>query len=452
MPSFPSVRTPSVDELISIAAEFGIGLTPALASSYRELIAKASSPHADRRTTRTRPAGALSAHAGPPPAAGGEPLQRLVLALRGDRRAPRATRGQDRRVEGQRLPRRRAHVDRRLGAGRLYAGGRRHDRHPHPRCRRHDRRQGRVRRLLPRRLEHHGVHRVDPQPAQAEPRRRRLRRAAAPRWSRLARSTWPWAPIRAARCASRAAWCGLYGMKPPSASYRTRASPPSSSPSTMPGRCRQPGGHDAAAPGDGRARRHRSAQPNIDPPDYLAALEGGVRGLRIACLAEGFERPESEPVVDGGCGRRSSASRGSASRSAPSACPCIGRACTSGRGSRARARCRTCSRARRRGESAGLPDHLAARRERPRAAPPAERSGTDRHAHPPLRRVHAARLSRPLLRQGTEPATHAPRRLRRRAAGARSDRAPHHRHAGTPAARTPIHARPRSTSTTPTMP
>ena len=40
MPSFPSVRTPSVDELVAIAAEFGIRLTPALASSYRELIAE----------------------------------------------------------------------------------------------------------------------------------------------------------------------------------------------------------------------------------------------------------------------------------------------------------------------------------------------------------------------------------------------------------------------------
>ena len=40
MASFPSVRTPSVDELVAIAAEFGIRLTPALASSYRELIAE----------------------------------------------------------------------------------------------------------------------------------------------------------------------------------------------------------------------------------------------------------------------------------------------------------------------------------------------------------------------------------------------------------------------------
>ena len=40
MPSFPSVRTPSVDELVAIAGEFGIRLTPALASSYRELIAE----------------------------------------------------------------------------------------------------------------------------------------------------------------------------------------------------------------------------------------------------------------------------------------------------------------------------------------------------------------------------------------------------------------------------
>ena len=40
MASFPPVRTPSVDELVAIAADFGIGLSPALASAYRALIAE----------------------------------------------------------------------------------------------------------------------------------------------------------------------------------------------------------------------------------------------------------------------------------------------------------------------------------------------------------------------------------------------------------------------------
>ena len=83
MASFPSVRTPGVDELVAIAAEFGIRLTPALASSYRELIAEGIEsytridalpepglPVAYPRTPGHRP----------PPEE--NPPQRLVLALR----------------------------------------------------------------------------------------------------------------------------------------------------------------------------------------------------------------------------------------------------------------------------------------------------------------------------------------------------------------------------------
>ena len=219
-----------------------------------------------------------------------------------------------------------------------------------------------------------------------------------------------------------AAWCGLYGMKPtfglvPYSGIASieftldHAGPMAANLEDMTRLLQAMAGPDGIDP----------RQPNIEPPDYLAALEGGVRGLRIACLAEGFERP-GERAGRGRAGAGGAqALRGAWRRSqhrppadASGGHAHLGRDRARGRGAEhAQGR-------RRRGESAGLPDHLAARRERPRAAPPAERSGTDRHSHPPLRRIHAARLSRPLLRQGTEPAPHPPRRLRRRAGGARS--------------------------------
>ena len=96
-----------------------------------------------------------------------------------------------------------------------------------------------------------------------------------------------------------AAWCGLYGMKPsfglvPYSGIASieftldHAGPMAAGLEDMTRLLQAMAGPDGIDP----------RQPNIEPPDYLAALEGGARGLRIACLAEGFERPESEPVVD----------------------------------------------------------------------------------------------------------------------------------------------------------
>ena len=43
---------------------------------------------------------------------------------------------------------------------------------------------------------------------------------------------------------------------------------------------------------------HDPRQINVVKQDYTAALDGGMKGLRIGVLKEGFARPESEAVVD----------------------------------------------------------------------------------------------------------------------------------------------------------
>jgi amidase len=43
---------------------------------------------------------------------------------------------------------------------------------------------------------------------------------------------------------------------------------------------------------------HDPRQGNAKTQDYLGALDGGVSGLKIGIVTEGFERPESEPEVD----------------------------------------------------------------------------------------------------------------------------------------------------------
>ena len=117
----------------------------------------------------------------------------------------RPARRQARRAQGQRLPRRRADDERRLDARRLRARRRRHRRHAHPRCRRHHRRQGALRILLPVRRQPHLRDRSGAQPVQVRLLGRRLVVGLRARWSAPARSRWRSAATRAARSACRRA-------------------------------------------------------------------------------------------------------------------------------------------------------------------------------------------------------------------------------------------------------
>ncbi len=96
-----------------------------------------------------------------------------------------------------------------------------------------------------------------------------------------------------------AAWCGLYGLKPsyglvPYSGIASidftldHAGPMAASIEDMARLLQVIAGPDDIDP----------RQAGIHPQDYMAALEGGANGLRIAVLKEGFGRPEGEPIVD----------------------------------------------------------------------------------------------------------------------------------------------------------
>ena len=299
MASFPSVRTPSVDELVAIAAEFGIRLTPALASSYRELIAEGIEsytridalpepglPVAYPRTPGHRPPPEENPHnawywrcevsgarhgllAGKTVALkdnvclAGVPMSIGASVLEGYMPEVDAT-----------------IVTRILDAGGTIAGK--------AVC---------------------GAFCMEGSSFTAStgliPNPHKPSHAAGGSSSGSAALVAAGAvdvAVGADQGGSLripAAWCGLYGMKPtfglvPYSGIASieftldHAGPMAANLEDMTRLLQAMAGPDGIDP----------RQPDIEPPDYLAALEGGVRGLRIACLAEGFERPESEPVVD----------------------------------------------------------------------------------------------------------------------------------------------------------
>ena len=156
-----------------------------------------------QRAARLSAAGALPTHTRLPARRQRKPAQCLGGEDRSARRRARTAVGQARRPQGQYLPRRRADDERRLDTRRLRARHRCDPRYPHPRRRRHHRRQGALRIFLPvRRQPHLGARarctiRTNTATRPAAPRR------AAGRWSAPARSRWRSAATRAARSACR---------------------------------------------------------------------------------------------------------------------------------------------------------------------------------------------------------------------------------------------------------
>ncbi len=204
-----SVRAPSAERIREIAEGFGIALTDADAQSFAGIMAgPLASYQRVGRAHHAGPAGTLSAHLRLATGAGGEPLERLVLALRGEGRGGRAAGGAQCGDQGQHRGCRRADDEWLARTGGLRTLGRRNRRHPHPRCRRDDRRQGRLRGPLLFRRQPHLCHRADPAIRTIRRTRPAARRAAVRPWWRPAPSTWRSAAIRAARSARRRAGAG----------------------------------------------------------------------------------------------------------------------------------------------------------------------------------------------------------------------------------------------------
>ena len=112
-------------------------------------------------------AGQISAHAGPFPDRRGRPAARLVRQIDHRGQQARQAARQDRGDQGQYLRRRPADDERRLGAGGLCAGGRRHGGDPHAGRRRHDSRQGPLRVFLLFRQQPYQRPEDDAQPAES---------------------------------------------------------------------------------------------------------------------------------------------------------------------------------------------------------------------------------------------------------------------------------------------
>ena len=171
---------------------------------HRPHAARASPPTTwSTRMPDNLPRGEVSAHAGLSADRRGEQAQCLVRQDHGRRRRRRQAQGQDGRAEGQHHAGRRADDERRVDARGLHARDRRDGRAAHPRCRRHDRRQGALRVLLPLGRQPHQRDRAGAQSATRWATRPAAPRRAAPCWWRWAKSTWRSAATRAARSACR---------------------------------------------------------------------------------------------------------------------------------------------------------------------------------------------------------------------------------------------------------
>ena len=210
------------------------------------------------------------------------------------RQARRPARG----AQGQYLSCRRADDDRRAIAGGLCARRRRHHRRAYPRCGRRDRRQSGLRILLRLRRQPYELDRTGAQSAQARlhhrrivvgqrrtRRRRRRRHGDRRRSGRL--DPHPGQPLRHRRSQADLR---------PRPLHRHRAAGDHD-------RYRRPDDRDVrdnallleviAGP-DGLDTRQRG----VPAGRYTEALDGGVKGMRIAVVKEGFGHPNSEPDVD----------------------------------------------------------------------------------------------------------------------------------------------------------
>ena len=113
MAKFPTVRTPTIEEVLDIAEGYGMTITVEDAESYRGLMAGtiASYHRLDDLDEPKLPVKyPRSTGYRPPPEE--NPYQRLVLEVRGQGRQQRTAQGQEGRAQGQHLPRRRADDER----------------------------------------------------------------------------------------------------------------------------------------------------------------------------------------------------------------------------------------------------------------------------------------------------------------------------------------------------
>ena len=198
----------------------------------------------------------------------------------------------------------------------------------------HRRRQGGLRGPVLLRRQPHRRQRARCATPGTPPGPRAARRAAAPRWSRPARSTWPSAATRAARSACRLV------VRHRRAQADLRAGPlhrrlPDRGDARPP---RPDGAHRArrrrccstASPARTGWTRGRPAAPS--GVDYTAGLDGGVAGLRVGVLREGFggRRAVASRRSTRRCGGRRSGFGEPARRSSRSRCPSTLPRCTSG--------------------------------------------------------------------------------------------------------------------------
>ena len=183
--------------------------------------------------------------------------------------------------------------------GRLCARRRRHHRRAHSRCRRRNRRQGGVRILLRVRRQPHQFDRAGAESAQAAATPPAARRRAAPRWSRRATCDMAIGGDQAGSIRIPASFCGIVGLKPTFGLVPYTGIGPLEM--TL----------DVCGPMTANVRDNALLLEVIAGPDgidsrqrgvaaghYTAALDGGVKGLRIGVLKEGFGLHNSEPDVD----------------------------------------------------------------------------------------------------------------------------------------------------------
>ena len=170
------VKPPTMGQLREVAESFGLVLSEEDLASFRSLILPTLASYAEvERMVEPAPlAPKYPRTSGYRPGAGGQPLERLVLALRDLRGARRAAGREAGGHQGQRVRGRRPDDERVGDAGGLRPRGRRHHRYPHPRRRRHHRRQSRLRGPVLLRGEPHRRHRARPQPPGPRPVGRRV--------------------------------------------------------------------------------------------------------------------------------------------------------------------------------------------------------------------------------------------------------------------------------------
>ena len=167
---------PSVADLRQAASKLGMNPSDDYLRAAEQIVTPLANAYAALDAAPDElPAGEISARAGAPALAGGEPARRLVREDRdqGQARAASSPAAAIALKDNVCL----AGVPMMIGAdhpGRLRAGGRRHHRRAHPRCRRRDRRQGGVRVLLRVRRQPHQHDRAGAQSAQARLYGRRL--------------------------------------------------------------------------------------------------------------------------------------------------------------------------------------------------------------------------------------------------------------------------------------